>query len=157
MDMPGGNLSGIPELSLNLCPKGKGWGNPFQPHIPWILYSCRFPALPLPGPRNSPLFPRYFLPSSGTSGKNPTSLGTHPWWNSPYPTWIIPEVLSFSISLWHSGRFQRGSGQWWNSVHKILLFQLSWQPDLARESLWNVGSVEFINYTCPGRIRMFPF
>lgn len=49
----------------------------------------------------------------------------------------------------------------WNefmeSIHKIPLFQLSWQPDLARESLWNVRSVEFIKDICHSQIQVFPF
>lgn len=121
MDMPGGSLSGIPELSLNSHPKGKGRGNPFQPHIPWIFYFHRIPGLllsqsPARSREQPPLSQEFFaiLWNFGKESKTHKTQNPHPWWNSHYPTWIIPEILSFSISFRHLGRFQMGSWQWWN-------------------------------------------
>lgn len=123
---------------------------PFSPIFLGFLHSQRIPALPL-SQSPAPSFPGILC--------HPLEL-----WdgisNIPMDTALVEFPLSHldhsqSFILLHLPlrRFQRGSGRWWNSIHKILIFQLSGQPDLARESLWNVVSVEFIKDICPGRIR----
>lgn len=72
--MPGRNVSGIPELSLNLHPsRERDEEIPSSPtflgyNIPAEFLPFHYPRAQ-PGPGDSPLFPRNSLPSSWNFGK----------------------------------------------------------------------------------------
>lgn len=122
---------------------------PSNPTFLGFYIPTEFLPFHYPGPQ-PPLSQEFFaiLWNSGKESNIPMDTAL-----VEFPLSHLDHSQSFILLHLPLRRFQRGSGRWWNFIHKILIFQLSGQPDLARESLWNVGSVEFIKDICPGRIR----